>query len=83
MGLARLAAAALGATTTIANGASAELETPSVTDMMICVYLPTLAAVGLPDSIPVVESNFDHSGWFSIVKLSAAPGAAVTVGRNR
>ena len=35
---------------------------PSFTAMPILPYLPTLAAVGVPESLPVVPLNVAHDG---------------------
>ena len=48
--------------TVIANGASAVLVLPSLTLMTMFEYVPTFAAVGVPDNCPVTLLNVAHVG---------------------
>ena len=68
--------------TVIENAGSAALLDPSLTLITIPGSVPTLAAVGVPDSCPVLPSKVVHEGLAAIEKVSFAPLASVALGRN-
>jgi hypothetical protein len=45
-------------------------------------YVPTLLAVGMPDSCPVVLTKVAHGGWFVMEKTSVRPWESVALGAN-
>lgn len=53
-----------GADTAIENGASDEVETPSLTLITMFVKVPMLAEVGAPASVPVVALKLAQAGLF-------------------
>lgn len=57
----------------IANGASAALADPLLTEITIFEYVP--AAVGVPDSVPVAMLKVAQAGMFWTLKESAAPAS--------
>ena len=57
--------------TVIAKAGSEAVCDPSLTLMTIPESLPTSAALGVPVSWPVAESNVAHAGLFVIEKVSA------------
>ncbi|HXQ21003.1 MAG TPA: hypothetical protein VN812_04970 [Candidatus Acidoferrales bacterium] len=52
--------------TVIVNGARDADAVPSLTEIVMLAYVPTLAAGGVPDSWPVAVLNVAQAGWFSI-----------------
>ena len=68
--------------TVIENGCSEALVDPSVTLITMPGSVPTLAAVGVPDSWPDLALNVAQGGLAEIEKLSFAPLAPVALGRN-
>ena len=62
------------------NAGSAALEVPSLTLIMMFEYVPTLAAVGVPLSWPVLVLKAAHEGWLAIEKVSVLPLGSVVVG---
>ena len=68
--------------TAIENGASEALALPSLALMTMFEYDPTLVAVGVPESCPVVVLKAAHDGLFVIAKLNASPSASAAVGRK-
>ena len=66
--------------TTIANGASAALDLPSLTPIVIPLLVP--AALGVPDNFPVDVLNVAHEGLFEMLNVSASPFASFAVGVN-
>ena len=72
-----------GALTTIWNVASCALPPcPSLTPMPMFANVPTLAAVGVPCSRPVVALNVAQLGWFAMLNVSVPPSASLAVGWN-
>ena len=68
--------------TVIENAGSDALDDPSLTLITMPGSVPTLPAVGIPDSCPVPLLKFAHEGLAAIEKLSFAPLAALALGRN-
>ena len=68
------------AATLMLNGPTEALSVPSDTEMVIPLYWPTLAALGVPLSLPVVASNVAHVGMFAMLKVSVLPFASLAVG---
>src|SRR2546423_134925 len=64
----------------MANAGSAALEVPSLTLIMMFEYVPTLAAVGVPLSCPVLLLKAAHEGWLLIEKVSVLPLGSVVGG---
>jgi hypothetical protein len=61
--------------------AGSEAETlPSLTLTTMFEYVPTLAASGVPEILPVVVLNVAQEGLLAIEKVSASPLASVAVG---
>src|SRR5215470_14038352 len=56
--------------------------TPLLTLMTILPYAPAWAAVGVPESMPLVALKVAHAGRFWIEKVSAVPAGALVVGWN-
>jgi hypothetical protein len=48
--------------------------------MMILSYVPAFAAVGLPESSPVLKLKLAQTGLFSMLKLTESPAGVATVG---
>jgi hypothetical protein len=68
------------ACTVIVNAASDAEAVPLLTEIVMLAYVPTLAAVGVPDSWPVVVLNDAQEGMFAIEKVSDPPLGLVVVG---
>jgi hypothetical protein len=68
--------------TVIENAGSEALDAPSATLITIPVYVPTLAAVGVPESCPVVVLNVAHAGWPTIENVRVPPAASEALGWN-
>ena len=62
------------------NAASVALAVPSLTLIVTLLYAPTLAAVGVPVTCPVLESNVAHGGRFATLNVSVLPSASVALG---
>ena len=45
--------------------------------------LPTFANVGVPESVPVLESKLAQVGLFEILKVSASPSGSDALGVNQ
>jgi hypothetical protein len=69
-------------TTVIVNGVSPALTLPSLTRIWMLEYVPTLAAVGVPESCPVALLNVSHAGRFTTPKVIASPSGSEPVGRK-
>ena len=68
------------AATVMENPGSEALALPSLTEMTILAYTPTLALCGVPDRCPVPVSKTAQLGLLVIEKLSAAPLGWVVLG---
>jgi hypothetical protein len=68
------------ADTVIENTGKTTLETPSPTRMAILVYVPLWAALGVPESVPVVVLNVAHVGQLEIAYVSGLPVTTLAVG---
>ena len=69
--------------TTIENAASCALPPcPSLTPMPMFANVPTLAAVGVPCSRPVVVLNVAQLGLFAMLNVSVPPSESLAVGWN-
>ena len=66
--------------TVIENAGSEALDAPSATLIAIPVYVPTLAAPGVPLSRPVALSNVAHEGLPAMEKVSVPPAASEALG---
>jgi hypothetical protein len=64
-------ALAPAAATEIVNAGSETTVVPSVAEISTALNVPTLLAVGVPDSKPVDASNDVQDGLFAIVKVTA------------
>lgn len=69
-----------GAATVMAKGARDDVETPSLTLIVMLPKTPTSADVGVPESVPVAESKPAHAGWFCIAKERGSPSVSAAVG---
>ena len=65
---------------TMLNAGNEALSLPSLTLMMILLKVP--AAVGVPDSCPVVVLKLAQAGLFLIEKVSGLPSGSLAVGVN-
>lgn len=54
----------------MAKGARDDVEPPSITLITMLPNTPILADVGVPASVPVVESKLAHAGFPEIAKVS-------------
>jgi len=70
------------AVTVMENAGNEALDAPSATLMTMPVYVPTLAAVGVPESWPVVLSKAAHAGLPAMEKVSVPPAASEALGWN-
>jgi hypothetical protein len=68
--------------TLIVKGASVAVPVPSYTAIVMLAKVPMLAALGVPQSCPVVESNVAHDGRFCTEKLKIAPRGLDAAGVN-
>ena len=66
--------------TAIANGLSAVLIAPSLTEIEMFEYVPTSEAEGVPERRPVAVLNVAHAGLFWIVNASVSPSASAALG---
>src|SRR5215468_5832828 len=64
------------------KGASAVVVVPSLTLMRMFAAVPTLAAVGVPESWPFAVLNVAHWGRFAMENVSLSPSASLAVGTN-
>ncbi len=55
---------------------------PSLTAMTMFEYVPTCAAVGVPDNWPVLVLKVAQVGLFVMLKVSGSPFASDAVGRK-
>src|SRR5918994_2117829 len=69
--------------TVIVKGASPALSLPSLTRIWIFEYVPTLAAVGVPDNTPVALLKVSHAGRLLMLKLSVPRFSSLAVGAKR
>ena len=67
-------------TTVIEKAGSATLVVPSLTVMTMFAYVPTFAAVGVPDNVPLPVLNLAHVGQLEIEALSGLPSASPSMG---
>ena len=81
-GVPSMTGARLPATTSIENGPSADFATPSEAVMLMPVYRPACAVVGVPEMRPVLESNVSQAGLFAIVNESVSPSVSPDCGVN-
>ena len=70
------------AVTVMENAGSEALDAPSATLMTMPVYVPTFAALGVPESWPVVLSKVAHAGFPAMEKVSVPPAASEALGWN-
>ena len=68
--------------TVIEKAASEALAAPSATLMTMPVYVPTLAAVGVPLSCPVVELKVAQAGMPVMEKDRVPPAESEALGWN-
>ena len=66
--------------TAIAKAGKETLVVPSLTPMVMFVYVPTSAAAGVPDNSPVALLKVAQLGVFFTLKVSAAPLGSVVAG---
>ena len=66
--------------TAIAKAGKETLVVPSLTPMVMFEYVPTSAAVGVPDNSPVALLKVAQLGVFFALKVSAAPLGSVVAG---
>jgi hypothetical protein len=64
------------------NAGNEALDPPSATLITMPVDVPTFAAVGVPESCPVVLSKLAHAGLPTMEKLSVPPAASDALGWN-
>jgi hypothetical protein len=64
------------------NPANDAVDVPSLTDITMLPEVPTLAAAGVPESIPVVLLNVAQLGRFEIENDSVPPLGSVVEGWN-
>jgi hypothetical protein len=71
----------IGAEVTVMENAGSEaLAVPSATLITMPVYVPALAADGVPESWPVLVLNVAHAGWPTIENVRVPPAASVALG---
>ena len=70
------------ATTVIVNAGNDAVAVPSLTLIVMFVYVPTFAAVGVPSSRPVLVLNVAHAGRFAIENVSGLLFGSLAVGVN-
>ncbi len=70
------------ASTCMPNAGSVALFQPSLTEITMFGYVPTLAAEGVPDSCPVLLLKVAHEGWLVIAKTRVRPEVSVAEGVN-
>ena len=68
--------------TVIEKGGSEALEGPSATLITMPAYVPAFAAVGLPESRPVLVSNVAHEGLPAMENVRVPPAASEALGWN-
>jgi hypothetical protein len=68
--------------TVIAKAGSEALAAPSATLITIPAVVPAFAAVGVPDSWPVVLLNVAHDGLFTMENVRVPPAASEALGWN-
>ena len=66
--------------TAMAKAGRETLVVPSLALMAMFEYVPTSAAVGVPDSSPVAVLKVAQTGVFLMLKASAAPLGSVVAG---
>ena len=66
--------------TAIANAGSCAVAVPSLTLITMLLNVPTLLAVGVPCSRPVVVLNVAHDGRFAIENVNGLPSGSLAVG---
>jgi len=67
----------------MAKGGNAADARPSLTEMLILLYVPTALAVGVPVKLPVAVLNSAQTGLLKILKPSTSPSASALTGTNR
>ena len=73
----------VGADVTVMENAGNEaLDAPSATLTTMPAYVPTLAAVGVPESWPVLVSKVAHAGLPTIENVRVPPAASEALGWN-
>jgi ethanolamine ammonia-lyase small subunit len=74
----------VGAEVTVMENAGRDaLDAPSDTLITMPVYVPTLGAVGVPESRPVVVSNVAHDGLPAMENVRVPPAASEALGWNK
>jgi hypothetical protein len=64
------------------NAGKLALAVPSLTLILMLLNVPTLAAVGVPLSRPVLELNAAQAGALAMLNVSVLPSASVALGEN-
>ena len=64
------------------NAGNCAVRLPSLTLIAMLLVVPTLLAVGVPCSRPVVVLNVVQLGWFVMLKVSVPPSESLAVGVN-
>ena len=67
------------ATTWMLNAGKLALAVPSLTLILMLLNVPTLAAVGVPLSRPVLELNAAQAGALAMLNVSVLPSASVAL----
>ena len=68
------------ASTAMLKAANEVVVFPSLTLITMLLNVPTLLAVGVPCSRPVVVLNVAHDGAFVIENVNVSPSASLAVG---
>jgi hypothetical protein len=64
----------------MSNAGSSAVSLPSLTRMTMSTCTPSAAAVGVPESRPVVELKDAQGGLLVMLKLSVAPSGSDAAG---
>ena len=70
------------ALTVIENAARLAENSPSLTVMVMSLYVPASSFDGVPLRVPLDASKLVQGGWLATVKLNVSPSASATVGVN-
>ena len=64
----------------IENGASEALVWPSLTEITMLPYVPTLAVAGVPESAPVAALKEAQAGLFCTLNEMLSPSVSLALG---
>jgi hypothetical protein len=72
----------VGPLTVMLKGGSDTDLLPSLTEITMLLYVPTLVAPGVPRSRPVAVLHVAHAGWLRIENVSVLPSGSLATGRK-